>query len=66
MRDAIDDSSTVPALGAAAVPIATAPFGYLGGGLFTVHLVGDETTAVWLTTVGLSSIALLLWAGWWS
>lgn len=56
--------SDVSAIQAAAMPIATAPFGYLLGYLFTVHLVHDETTAVWLTTVALASLAMLLWAAW--
>lgn len=62
MLDVIEDSTSIPALEAAAVPIATAPFGQIAGGLFTVHLVGDETTAVWLTTVALSSLTVLLLA----
>ncbi len=43
---------------AAAIPIAVAPFGYLLGALFVVHLGPSETRAVWLTTVLLTSITL--------
>ncbi|WP_254838797.1 hypothetical protein [Natronomonas marina] len=42
----------------AAIPIAVAPFGYLLGALFVVHLGLSEARAVWLTTVLLTSLAL--------
>lgn len=53
------DLSHIAPLEAATVVVATAPFGYLLGYLFTVHLVGSEPVAVWLTTVALAAVALL-------
>jgi len=54
--------SDVSVVDAVSIVVATAPFGYLFGSLFTVHVVPSETMAVWLTTVVLSALSLLLWS----
>jgi len=51
-----------PPLAAVAMPVAAAPFGYLAGSLLVVHVVPSETRAVWLSTVALTSLALLGYA----
>jgi len=43
---------------AASVVVAVAPIGYLLGWLFVVHLV-PRATAVWLSTVLITVVALL-------
>lgn len=53
------DLSDVPPVAAACLPVVVAPFGYLLGWLFVVHLVPSETTAVWLTTTALTSLSFL-------
>jgi len=52
-------SASIDSVSAAAIPIAVAPFGYLLGNLFVVHLVPSVVQAVWLSTVVLTVIALL-------
>lgn len=54
--------STIPLRYAVSIVVATAPFGYLLGSLFTVHLVAPEPVAVWLTTVVVAVLGLLLWS----
>ncbi|WP_224332600.1 hypothetical protein [Haloprofundus halobius] len=51
--------STIDPAVAVALPIAVAPFGYLVGYLFVVHLVASEAEAVWLTTVVATTLAFL-------
>ena len=52
----------VSLLNAVSIIIATAPFGYLFGFLFTVHIVSSETIAVWLTTVAFAVLGLIVWS----
>jgi hypothetical protein len=56
--------SEISLLNAVSIVIATAPFGALFGFLFTVHVVSEETTAVWLTTVIFTVLGLILWSVW--
>ena len=51
--------SALDPLTAASVVVAVAPIGYLLGWLFVVHLV-PLPTAVWLSTVLVSVLALLV------
>ena len=55
-------NSEVSLLNAVSIIIATAPFGYLFGFLFTVHIVSSETFAVWLTTVTFAVLGLIIWS----
>lgn len=55
-------NSEVSLVNVVSIIIATAPFGYLFGFLFTVHIIPSETFAVWLTTVALAVLGLIVWS----
>lgn len=55
-------NSEISLLNAVSIVAATAPFGYLFEFLFTVHVVSDETRAVWLTTVAFAVLGLIVWS----
>ena len=55
-------TSEISVVEAVSIVIIAGPFGGIFGGSFTAHLVDEETTAIWLTTVVFAVLGLVVWS----
>jgi hypothetical protein len=47
---------------AISIIIISGPLGAIFGGSFTIHIVSEETTAIWLTTVAFAVLGMIIWS----
>lgn len=55
-------TSEISIVEAVSIVIISGPFGGIFGGSFTAHIVNEETTAIWLTTVAFAVLGLVVWS----